>query len=157
MQNAAIKNMSDASTATIDALNGCVADTVVATLLSQNYHWNVKGMNFLPLHQFFQEIYEDHFEAQDDLAERIKAMGGHVEATLGEITERTAVRERPGTFNDVAMIEHMLETQQTLASTMATCATIAAEKGDTLTEDLCIARGQQHEKFAWMLRAHLRG
>ena len=28
--------------------------------------------------------------------------------------------------------------------------------GDTLTEDVCIARGQAHEKFAWMLRSHLR-
>ena len=32
---------------------------------------------------------------------------------------------------------------------------LAAEHGDTLTEDLCIARGQTHEKFAWFLRAHL--
>lgn len=155
MPQSVIKQMPDPSTKTIDALNGCVADSVAATMLAQNYHWNVKGMNFLPLHKFFQEIYEDHFEAQDDLAERVKALGGHVEATLAEITKRTAIREHPGTSNQDAMIEHMLETQQTLAATMAACATIAAQQGDTLTEDLCITRGQQHEKFAWMLRAHL--
>ena len=26
---------------------------------------------------------------------------------------------------------------------------------EALTEDLCIARGQTHEKFAWFLRSHL--
>ena len=53
------------------------------------------------------------------------------------------------------MIAALLEAQQTCASTLAGAGALAAEHGDTLTEDLCIARGQVHEKFAWFLRAHL--
>ena len=49
----------------------------------------------------------------------------------------------------------MVEAQETLAETLAGASDIAASHGDKLTEDLCVARGQIHEKFAWMLRSHL--
>ena len=71
-----------ASLAIVDALNQAVAETTVTTMLAQNFHWNVTGMAFGPLHDLFQRIYEDHFQAQDDLAERIKAIGGHAQGTL---------------------------------------------------------------------------
>jgi len=53
------------------------------------------------------------------------------------------------------MIRLMKKAQEQLAETLAGAGELAAENGDTLTEDLCIARGQTHEKFAWLLRAHL--
>lgn len=145
----------DASIAIVEALNQSVAETAVATMLAQNFHWNVTGMAFGPLHDMFQKMYEDHFIAQDDLAERIKALDGHAEGTLAGMLKRSKVAEHNGNATDKEMIAAMLVAQETLASTLAGCGEVAAEHGDTLTEDLCIARGQTHEKFAWFLRAHL--
>ena len=54
------------------------------------------------------------------------------------------------------MIRLMKDAQETLAETSAGAGETAANHGDTLTEDMCIERGQIHEKFAWMLRAHLK-
>lgn len=146
----------DAREAIANALNQSVAETAVTTMLAQNFHWNVTGMAFGPLHALFQEIYEDHFTGQDDLAERIKALDAHAEGTLAGMLKRSKVKEHDGHATDKEMIAHLLDAQETLASTIAGCGEIAADAGDTLTEDLCIARGQVHEKFAWMLRAHLR-
>ena len=53
------------------------------------------------------------------------------------------------------MLKNMMNAQETLASTNAGASDIAASHGDKLTEDLCIERGQVHEKFAWMLRSHI--
>ncbi len=145
----------DAKTAIAEALNQCVAETAVTTMLAQNFHWNVTGMAFGPLHALFQEIYEDHFVAQDDLAERIKALGAHAEGTLSGMIKRSKVDEHDGHANDQEMIKALLLAQETLASTLAGAGELAASHGDTLTEDLCIARGQEHEKRAWMLRSHL--
>ena len=138
------------------ALNQSVAETAVTTMLAQNFHWNVTGMAFGPLHDLFQKIYEDHFEAQDDLAERVKALDAHAEGTLAGMLKRSKVSEHEGDATDKDMIKAMLEAQETLASTLAGAGELAAEHGDTLTEDLCISRGQVHEKFAWFLRSHLR-
>lgn len=146
----------DARAQIVEALNQSVAETAVTTMLAQNFHWNVTGMAFGPLHEMFQGIYEDHFVAQDDLAERVKALDGHAEGTLAGMIERSKVSEHDGHASDKEMLGAMLHAQETLAKTLAGAGELAANQGDTLTEDLCIARGQTHEKYAWMLRAHLR-
>ncbi|MCV6593715.1 MAG: DNA starvation/stationary phase protection protein, partial [Silicimonas sp.] len=138
-----------------DALNQCVAETAVTTMLAQNFHWNVTGMAFGPLHDLFQKMYEDHFVAQDDLAERVKALDAHAEGTLAGMLKRSKVAEHDGHASDKEMIKAMLDAQETLAATLAGAGELAANHGDTLTEDLCIARGQTHEKFAWFLRSHI--
>ena len=61
MTQTAVALSVDARTAIADALNQSVAETAVTTMLAQNFHWNVKGMAFGPLHELFQQIYEDHF------------------------------------------------------------------------------------------------
>ena len=155
MTQTAVSLSPSAKEAIVEALNQSVAETAVVTMLAQNFHWNVTGMAFGPLHQLFQEIYEDHFTAQDDLAERIKALDAHAEGTLAGMIARSKIAEHDGKAVAAAMIKTMKEAQEALASTLAGCGQVAADNGDTLTEDLCIARGQTHEKFAWFLRAHL--
>ncbi|MEO9576453.1 MAG: DNA starvation/stationary phase protection protein [Tateyamaria sp.] len=155
MTQTAVALSTDARAAIAEALNQSVAETAVTTMLAQNFHWNVKGMAFGPLHDLFQKMYEDHFVAQDDLAERIRALDEHAEGTLSGMLARSKVKEHDGHASDKEMIKMMQDAQETLAATLAGAGQVAAEAGDTLTEDLCIARGQEHEKFAWFLRAHL--
>ncbi|TFL18828.1 Dps family protein [Jannaschia formosa] len=138
------------------ALNQAVAETVVATMLAQNFHWNVTGMSFGPLHALFQEIYEDHFLGQDDLAERIRALGETAEGKLATHLERSKVTEGDEHATDKEMIRHLMEAQETIGATLAGVGALAAQHGDVRTEDLAIERGRAHDKFAWMLRAHLR-
>ncbi len=136
-------------------LNHALADTTITTMLAQNFHWNVTGLQFSQLHQLFQEIYEDHFQAQDDVAERIKALDGHADGNLARMLEQSGIEEQVGKATAAQMLKSLLDAEEVLASTLKACGERAASHGDTLTEDLCIARGQMHEKFAWMLRAHL--
>ena len=138
-----------------DALNQSVAETAVTTMLAQNFHWNVTGPQFGPLHALFEDIYKDHFKAQDALAERIKALGGHAEGTLAGMVKRSKVAEHDGHASAEVMIRTMMGAQRTLAATLAGTAAVAEEHGDLLTQDLAIERAQTHEKFAWFLRAML--
>ena len=48
-----------------------------------------------PLHDLFQTIYEDHFEGQSTVAERIKAIGGHAEGAVAMVS-RSKVNEHDG-------------------------------------------------------------
>jgi len=145
----------EAKEAIADALNQAVAETAVTTMLAQNFHWNVTGMAFGPLHALFQEIYEDHFEAQDDLAERLKAVGGHAEGRLAEMVRRSKIAEHDGHADDRTMVATLAAAQKTLAATLAGVADLSEAHGDLKTQDLAISRGQVHEKFAWILDAHL--
>ena len=140
-----------------EAIYQCLAETTVTTMMAQNFHWNVTGMAFGPLHALFQEIYEDHFQAQDELAERIRSIGHAVDGRLATMIGISKVIEDNGDSqkDDVEMITTLADAQATLASTFSGAGDISAENGDKLTEDLCIDRGRAHEKFAWLLRSHI--
>ena len=156
MSQTAASLSTDAQTEICEALNQAVAETVVTTMLAQNFHWNVTGMAFGPLHALFQEVYEDHFVAQDDLAERVKALGGHANGMLSEMVKASKVDEHDGHATDREMIASLVKAQRTVAATLAGAGVVAEKHGDLLTQDLVIARGQTHEKFAWLLESHIK-
>ena len=139
----------------VEQLNKAMSETTVVTAKAQTYHWNVTGMAFGPLHALFQEIYEDHFEAQDTLAERIKALGVHVDGRMAYRLDKSAISECDGTISSRAMVEELARDQKTLSSTLLGLARTAEECGDALTNDMAIERATVHDKFAWILSAHL--
>jgi starvation-inducible DNA-binding protein len=155
MAEIAVKLTEDAKSAIVNGLTQSVAETSVETMKAQNYHWNVKGMAFGPLHALFQTIYEDHFTAQDELAERIRALGAHAEGRQSVYLERSRIKECDGKISDVEMVTKLAEDQELLSSTLNALAVLADEHGDLVTNDLAIGRAQAHDKFAWMLRSHL--
>lgn len=136
-------------------LQTALSDTAVETAKLQLFHYNVKGMQFMQFHEMFEEMYRDHFEAQDDLAERIKALGGHVENRLAKHLEHAKLKEHDGHKSAKEMVEILTKDQEHLAVTMKDLAEFADQKGDGVTHDLCIARAELHDERAWMLRAHL--
>ncbi|MEM7528496.1 MAG: DNA starvation/stationary phase protection protein [Pseudomonadota bacterium] len=156
MNNLATRLEASAIEAVTEGLTQALSETTVATMKAQNFHWNVTGMAFGPLHELFQKMYEDHFEAQDDLAERIKALDGHAEGRLSEHLKRSKVEESDGHLSAEDMVKALAEDQELLAGTMSALAEVSGKNGDPLTEDLAIERGKVHEKFAWFLRAHLK-
>ncbi len=145
-----------ALTEIVEGLTQAVSETVVTTMKAQNFHWNVTGMAFGPLHDLFQKIYEDHFVAQDDLAERIKALGAHAEGRLSEHLGRSSVAESDGKESAEKMIASLAEAQETLSATLRALADVADKHGDVVTNDLAIERANVHDKFAWLLRSHIR-
>lgn len=138
-----------------DMLAETLANTSVVTIKAQNYHWNVTGMSFGPLHDVFQAIYEDHFEAQDTLAERAKALGLHVDGRYSQFLERATIEECKGNIAPEQMVCMLLKDQQALSRSMIKLAEVADEQGDMVTNDLAIERAAAHDKLAWMLRSHV--
>ena len=142
--------------AVIDNLKWVLSETAVVTAKAQTYHWNVTGMAFGPLHALFQEIYEDHFVAQDDLAERIKALGGHADGRLEVALKSSTIKECDGAISATRMVENMARDQRTLSANLLELARTAEDEGDLGTQDMAIERSKVHDKFSWMLDAHLR-
>ena len=138
-------------------LSRSLAETMVATAKAQTYHWNVTGLAFGPLHALFQEIYEDHFAAQDRLAERVKALGGHADGRLSKALKASSISECDGNLSALDMVEALAKDQRTLSTTLHDLAEVADAMGDIVTNDLAIERADTHDKFAWMLNAHLSG
>ena len=114
-------------------------------------------MAFGSLHALFEQIYNDHFGAQDEIAERIRAIGAFTEGSYAEALERTKIEEAKKVIPAAEMVEDMARTQEAISARLQELAETASGNGDDLTEDMAIGRAQVHEKFAWILRAHLDG
>lgn len=157
MKNIQVDIAPDAKTEIIEGLHQALAETSIATIKAQNFHWNVTGMAFGSLHELFQKIYEDHFEAQDELAERIKGLDGYADGRYSEFLTRSAVTEPSGRPNATQMIEALKADQETMSATLRALAELTDQHGDVVTNDLAIKRADKHDKYAWMLRSHLQG
>ena len=132
-----------------------LADTSVETVKAQSYHWNVSGPQFSALHDLFQQIYEDHFRAQDALAERIKSLGGHVDGRYSTFLNSSTLMECDGRVTSERMIRNLASDQESLSASLQNLARVADENGDLVTNDLAVMRAGTHDKFGWILRSHI--
>lgn len=139
----------------VQGLTKSLADTSIETLKAQNFHWNVTGMAFGPLHALFQEMYEDHFVGQDELAERIKALGEHAVGAYSAYVKLSSLEESDGKLSAEKMVAELAEDQAAISSTLRALAAVADKHDDVVTNDLAIERAQKHDKFAWILKSHL--
>lgn len=139
----------------ITALQSVLADSYSLYLKTQNYHWNIEGPHFKPLHELFEEQYRDLFEAIDDIAERIRALGEKVDGSYSGFSKLTKMSEANKDLDDVAMIKDLFASNQQLMETMKVTLEAAQDAGDEVTTDLMIGRLTVHEKASWMLRSSL--
>ncbi|MEO7653353.1 MAG: DNA starvation/stationary phase protection protein, partial [Bryobacteraceae bacterium] len=122
----------------------------------RNYHWNVTGPHFAQLHLLFGKQYEEVDDVIDNAAERIRALGGNAPGTLAEFQKLARLKEEPGVLPAAEkMIQQLVANHEAvIRSLRADLKTVAAEFGDDGTADFLTGLMEQHEKMAWLLRAH---
>lgn len=147
--------MKNSSKTVTDALEGLLANSYILYLKTQNYHWNVTGPSFASLHVLFQTQYEELAVANDDIAERIRALGGKAPGSFSAFLKLAAVQEETGHPRAAEMLEKLVEDHSVLSSSAQKVLESAQEAGDEATADLAIGRIQAHDKNRWMLKAHL--
>lgn len=138
----------------IDVLNDIVADQYVLYTKTRNYHWNVTGEDFSQYHKLFEEQYSAIDEDIDDVAERIRALGGKTRATLNEFVRESSLKEQPAKYPPAkVMIANLLADHETVIRNLRKDIEICDDVDDVGTEDFLTQLIEKHEKTAWMLRA----
>lgn len=136
-----------------DAVGNILADAYRLFINTQGLHWNVEGPMFYSLHKLTEEQYEDHFEAIDVLAERIRALGMPAPQSLGEFAERSIIDDLPSDASLKERIERLVEDYERSVQRATQVASRAESAGDIKTADLLTERVGVYEENAWMLRA----
>src|SRR5260370_7561220 len=98
------KTKNDLSEATrvkgVELLNARLADAIDLRTQTKQAHWNVKGPNFIALHELFDKINEDVEDFVDDIAERAVQLGGDADGTARMAAKRSALSEDPANTVD---------------------------------------------------------
>lgn len=135
------------------SLTGVLADSFVLMIKTQSYHWNVVGPLFQPLHEMTEAQYRDVFEAIDEIAERIRALGEVAPLSFTDLISHASLAEETRAKTAASMVAQLVSDHEALARRFRDLGAEAAGAGDGVTEDLANSRMAFHEKTAWMLRS----
>lgn len=132
-----------------------LADTYVVYYKTHAFHWNVEGANFYGIHLMFEKFYTDLWESADEVAERIRALGEKVPASVGELLQNATIAETETAPQPQIMARVLRDDYFALAKKAHDICVIATVHGDLVTIDLMTKRAYFLEKAAWMLHSTL--
>lgn len=147
--------MSNAENNLVEAMKVMLADSYLLMLKTQNYHWNVKGPSFFSLHTLFEEQYRELFEANDEIAERILAIGHNAPGSYEAFAKLANIKEETETIDSSTMVERLAKDHERLAKDAQELIKAAEAANDDVSVDLGVRRRDVHQKAHWMLSSHL--
>lgn len=139
----------------INELQKILASNYTLYTKYQNFHWNVTGPHFYSLHNFFEEQYTALAEANDEIAERIRALGSVAPGTMQAFIELSLIKESPEALSAEQMLETLKSDNEIIIEQLKKLIVEFAESGDDGTADLLTQRVQYHQKTLWMLESTL--
>jgi starvation-inducible DNA-binding protein len=145
-----------ARTKAIALLNERLADCIDLQTQTKQAHWNVKGPDFIALHELFDKINEAVEDYVDDIAERAVQLGGVAHGTARMVAQRSSLTEYPAGLADGP--SHV----EALSSVLAAFGKLARKAiddadgfGDRDTADLFTEVSRGIDKWLWFVEAHL--
>lgn len=141
-----------------DQLSKVLADEFILYSKTLNFHWNIEGSDFHSVHLYLETLYQEQQEIVDTVAEKIRAIGHYVPATLKRYLELTHLTELTIGKNDSQSIfSELLEDHESIIVFIREEIKPIADKmkADGIS-DYITGLMEQHEKTAWMLRSHLK-
>jgi starvation-inducible DNA-binding protein len=143
-------------TTVVELLNGRLADAIDLGAQAKQAHWNVKGPNFIALHELFDKVAE-HAEAHiDSLAERITSLGGMAHGTIAAVSRRTSLQPYPEEITEGGHhVKALSSAVASFGSKVRNAIDESARAGDAGTSDLFTGISREIDKDLWFLEAHL--
>ena len=133
-------------------LNSLLADVFALYIKTKNFHWHMSGPHFRDYHLLLDEQAEQIFAISDDIAERVRKVGGETLKSVGEISKLQRVRDNER--QNVPAEEMLRELQadnQTLAFNLREAHEITSEANDFATTSLIENWIDQAERRSWFL------
>lgn len=139
-----------------ELLNARLADTLDLKLAVKQAHWNVKGPDFIALHELFDAIAARVDTQADDIAERAVALGGVAHGTAQNVAQKTTLQPYPSNLTGgKAHLEALADRISALGKFTREAINQADEAGDKDTADLFTGQSRALDKDLWFIEAHL--
>ena len=142
--------------AMIELCNARLADAIDLQTQTKQAHWNVKGPNFIALHELFDKVNGDVEDYVDLIAERAVQLGGAVEGTARSVAKRSTLAEYPSKISSGR--QHVDALSSVLAAFGKAVRAAIEESdraGDADTNDIFVEISRGVDKWLWMVEAHL--
>jgi starvation-inducible DNA-binding protein len=137
-------------------LNARLADALDLQMQARQAHWNVKGPQFIALHELFDQLAGELDGQVDEMAERIAALGGIAEGTLQAVAGRSKLDAYPLDIAEGrAHLDALAAAYARFAKAVRKAIDESSRAGDADTSDLFTGISRSADKALWLLEAHL--
>jgi starvation-inducible DNA-binding protein len=134
------------------ALNSMLADVFALYLKTKNFHWHMSGPHFRDYHLMLDEQATQIYAIADDIAERVRKIGGRTLHSIGEIGRLQRIKDNDADFvAPLDMLAELRDDNRQLAAHLRETHGLVDERGDVATASMIEIWIDEAERRAWFL------
>ena len=135
-----------------EALNGILADSFALYLKTKNFHWHISGPHFRDYHLMLDEHAEAIFATTDELAERVRKIGGTTLRSIGQISKLQSIEDNNEDFVDPAdMLRELMADNKAVAAAMRKAHKVCDDHDDVASASILENFIDATERRTWFL------
>jgi starvation-inducible DNA-binding protein len=125
-------------------------------LKAHQFHWNVEGMFFKPLHDLFGGVYEEVYGSIDTFAEQIRSLGSYMPGSYTRFNMLSEIEDETQILDGKQMVQELLKDNEKMKVILKKLFEASEAAGEPGFSDFVAGRIDAHAKHGWMLRATLK-
>lgn len=134
------------------AMNALLSDVFALYIKTKNFHWHIYGPHFRDYHLLLDEQGEQIFAMTDDIAERVRKIGGTTLRSIGQINRLKRIADNDADLvTPQDMLAELMEDNKKLTVEMREAHATAEEHGDVATTSLLENWIDETERRTWFL------
>jgi starvation-inducible DNA-binding protein len=134
------------------ALNGVLADVFALYLKTKNFHWHVSGRHFRDYHLMLDEQAQAIFATTDEIAERVRKIGGTTLRSIGQIGKLQTISDNEEAYVPPReMLRELMNDNKQLVAAMRKARETADDAGDAGTSSVLDTFIDEGERRTWFL------
>lgn len=135
-----------------EAVNVLLADAFALYLKTKNFHWHVSGRHFHDYHLMLDEQSDAIFATTDQLAERVRKLGGATLKSIGQIAKLQTIQDNDEDYVPPReMLRELMEDNKQMAAAMRKAHELCEDNDDTGTAALLETFIDETERRTWFL------
>jgi starvation-inducible DNA-binding protein len=134
------------------ALNTVLADTFALYLKTKNFHWHVSGRHFRDYHLLFDEQSATILASTDEIAERVRKIGGTTLRSIGHIARLQTLADNDEDYVPAhEMLRELMNDNKAVVESLRKAHKVADDNDDVGTASLLENFIEEAEKRTWFL------
>jgi starvation-inducible DNA-binding protein len=134
------------------SLNRLLADAFALYLKTKNFHWHVSGRHFHDYHVMLDEQSDAIFATTDQLAERVRKLGGTTVRSIGQVGKLQTIKDNNEDYVPPReMLRELMEDNKHVAAAMRKAHKLCDDNEDSGTAGLLETFIDETERRTWFL------